>query len=113
MGKWYLHFFSFFYPILLILAGNMDMHTRLDKFEFRSDSTLDGGRSPWASKNQCLHFFFVVIGPIILNLKVTRKCIITCMCSNFVQIVPPTNELKMPHSFIMEKTVSPFVLGSF
>ena len=40
------HFFlSVFYLILFILAGNDDMHERLEKFEIRSDLTTDCGVS--------------------------------------------------------------------
>ena len=51
-GKWCLHLFSVvFDPILLILAGNEDMHKISDEFEFRPDRTTDYGVScPWASK---------------------------------------------------------------
>ena len=42
---------SVFYPILLILAGNEDMHKISDEFEFRPDQTTDYGVScPWASE---------------------------------------------------------------
>ena len=50
--KWYLHLFSVVFDlILLILAGNEDMHKISDEFEFRPDRTTDYGVScPWASK---------------------------------------------------------------
>ena len=41
-GKWCLHLFSVaFDPILLILAGNEDMHKISDEFELRPDRTTD------------------------------------------------------------------------
>ena len=44
-------FLVVFDPVLLILAGNEDMHKISDKFEFRSDRTTDYGVScPWVSK---------------------------------------------------------------
>ena len=50
-GKWCLHFFLVFYPILFILAGNEDMHKISDEFEFRPDRTTDYGVScPWGLK---------------------------------------------------------------
>ena len=51
-GKWCLHLFSVvFDPILLILAGNEDMHKISHEFEFWPDWTTDYGVScPWASK---------------------------------------------------------------
>ena len=51
-GKWCLHLFLVvFDPVLLILAGNEDMHKILDEFEFQSDRTTDYGVScPWVSK---------------------------------------------------------------
>ena len=47
-----LHLFSVVFDlILLILAGNEDMHKIWDEFEFRPDRTTDYGVSgPWASK---------------------------------------------------------------
>ena len=52
LGKWCLHLFLVvFDTVLLILAGNEDMHKILDEFEFRSDRTTDYGVScPWVSK---------------------------------------------------------------
>ena len=51
-GKRCLHLFSVvFDPILLVLAGNEDMHKISDEFEFGPDQTTDHGVScPWASK---------------------------------------------------------------
>ena len=51
-GKWCFHLFLVvFDPVLLILAGNEDMHKISDEFEFRSDRTTDYGVScPWVSK---------------------------------------------------------------
>ena len=51
-GKWCLHLFlDVFDPVLLILAGNEDMHKISDEFEFRPDQTTDYGVScPWVSK---------------------------------------------------------------
>ena len=41
-GKWYLHcFFVVFDPIVLILAGNENMHLSLDEFEFQPDLNTD------------------------------------------------------------------------
>ena len=41
-----LHIFSaVFHPILIILAGNDDMHESSDEFEFRPDWTIDCGVS--------------------------------------------------------------------
>ena len=43
-------FLGCFDPVLLILAGNEDMHKISDEFEFRSDRTTDYGVScPWVS----------------------------------------------------------------
>ena len=52
LGKWCLHLFLVvFDPVLLILAGNEDMHKISDEFEFRSNRTTDYGVScPWVSK---------------------------------------------------------------
>ena len=51
-GKWCLHLFLVVFDrVLLILAGNEDMHKISDEFEFRSDRTTDYGVScPWVSK---------------------------------------------------------------
>ena len=51
-GWWCLHLFSVaFDPILLILAGNKDMHKISDELEFRPNWTTDYGVScPWRSK---------------------------------------------------------------
>ena len=48
--KWCLHLFSVaFDPILLILAGNKDMHKISQEFKFRPDWTTDYGvNCPWA-----------------------------------------------------------------
>ena len=47
--KWCLHLFLVvFDPVLLILAGNENMHKISDEFKFRSDRTTDYGVScPW------------------------------------------------------------------
>ena len=39
------HFLGCFHPILIILAGNDDMHESSDEFEFRPDWTIDCGVS--------------------------------------------------------------------
>ena len=51
---------SYFYPILVILTGNIYMHLtlRLYKFEFLPDRTIDYEVScPLASKISMSHFF--------------------------------------------------------
>ena len=45
--------------ILLIVAGNEDMHKSLDEFEFRPDPT-----ALERLKNRCCHFFSVAIDKI-------------------------------------------------
>ena len=51
-GKWCLHLFLVVFDrVLLILAGNEDVHKISDEFKFRSDQTTDYGVScPWVSK---------------------------------------------------------------
>ena len=53
MGKMMSPLFSVVFDlILLVLAGNEDMHTISDEFKFRPDGTTDYGVScPWGLKN--------------------------------------------------------------
>ena len=49
----------------MILAGNGDIHKRLDEVEFGQGLKTDYGVScHCASKDRCLHFFSVAIDPI-------------------------------------------------
>ena len=77
-GKWCLHLFLVvFDPVLLILAGNEDMHKISDEFEFRSDRTTDYGVScPWVSKKishrlimgkWCLHASSFIFDQIVIK----------------------------------------------
>ena len=51
-----------FYPILLILAGNNDIHESLDDFEIWPDPTtgFHGNRLGYNGKKRCCHFFSAV-----------------------------------------------------
>ena len=51
------------------------MHKNLDEFEFLPDPTSNYGvlAALERLRNQCLHFFLVVIDTILLNLQITRK----------------------------------------
>ena len=102
--KWCLHFFSVaFDPILLILAGNEDMHKISDEFEFRSDRATDYWVScPWASKkspidlqwenavSRLAHSFFIESSS---NLLVTRTGIKAWSSLNLGRIRPLILEL--------------------
>ena len=59
-------FSRLFYPILLILAGNNDMHESLEEFEIRPDLNTDCGVScPLASEKNPHKF---IMGEMVLPL---------------------------------------------
>ena len=70
-----------FYSILLILAGNEDMHKISGEFEFRQDRTTDYCVScPWGQKNShrlimgkwCLHASSFIFDRIIIKVAGSR-----------------------------------------
>ena len=103
MGKWCHHLFSVdFDLILLILAGNEDMHKISDEFEFRPDQTTDYGVScPWGLKifhrlimgKWCLMLVHSFLIESSSKLLVTRTSITVWSISILGQIRPLILEL--------------------
>ena len=71
--------------ILFILAGIEDMDKSLHEFEFRPDLTFDYGLSCTCASKKSVSSFS--------KLQVMRRCIISWICFNFRQSLPPIMEL--------------------
>ena len=88
---------SFFKLIILTLAGNKDMHKRLDEFKFRPDTTTNSRViCPCASEK--LMYNVSTLSPSFLIrsssfLQVTRTTITSWTTLKFGQIGPRTAEL--------------------
>ena len=94
MGKCCLHLFLAVYgPIFLILAGSEDikawMRSNFDQILRLTTKLVAIVRL----KIDFFTFSRVLFIQSILNLQVTRTCIISPMCSNFGQIGSPTSTL--------------------
>ena len=72
----------------MILAGNEDMYTSLEAFEFRSDLTSGYGVTLERLKTDVSTFLRLLSIRSILDIKITRTCIISRMSSNFGQNSP-------------------------
>ena len=77
----------------MILAGNEDMHTSLEEFEFRSGLTTGYGFTLERLTIDVSTFPRLLSIRSVLDIKITRTCIISRMSSNFGQIGPPTTLL--------------------
>ena len=89
---------SFFESIILILAGNEDMHESLDEFKFRLDSTTNSRViCSWASKKMMYNVVNTLASSFLIGfssfLQVTRTTITSRTSSKFGQIRPRTAEL--------------------
>ena len=73
------------------------MYKRLDVLEFPPHQT-----TVYAAlkrlKNLCIRLFSAAIDPILLNLQMSSKCIISWLSENFGQIGPQTTDLDLPLS---------------
>ena len=77
-----------------ILAGNEDMHKRLDEFEFGQDLTPTAELAALEHlKTNVTTFSQLLLIQSFLNLHAMRTCIISCTSSNFGPIGPPTTEI--------------------
>ena len=84
--------------IILILAGNEDMHESLDEFKFRPDTTTNSRViCPWASEKLMYNAVNTLAPSFLIGstslLQVTRTTIKSRSSSKFNQIRPWTAEL--------------------
>ena len=89
---------SFFESIILILAGNEDMHESLDEFKFRPDTETDIRVICPCASEKLMYNVMTTLAPSILigsssYLQVTRTFITSRTSSKFGQIGPRTAEL--------------------
>ena len=89
---------SFFESIILILAGNEDMHESLDEFKFRPDTgTNTRVICPCASEKLLFNVVSTLAPSFLIGsfsyLQVTRTSITSRTSSKFGQIGPRTAEL--------------------
>ena len=118
IGKMGLHFvLVVFGPVILILADtcNKSIHKILDTYEFRPAPTNDYRFScRRASKNRMSPLSRLLLIRTYLNLKITRKCIISWMRSNFGQFGPRSKlPLGVKNRLRMWKRMSRLFLGWF
>ena len=89
---------SNFESIILILAGNENMHESLDEFKFRPDTDTNTRVICPCASEKLLYNVVTTLGPSFLigsssYLQVSRTSIISRTSSNFGQIRPRTGEL--------------------
>ena len=89
---------SFLVSIILILAGNEDMHESLDEFKFRPDTTTNSRVICPCASEKLMYNVVNTLAPSFLIgssslLQVTRTTIKSWMSSKFDQIGPWTAEL--------------------
>ena len=89
---------SFYESIILILAGNEDMHKSLDEFKFRPDTDTNTRVICPCASEKLLYYVVSTLGPSFLigsssYLQVTRTSITSRTSSKFGQIGPRTAEL--------------------
>ena len=89
---------SFFDSIILILAGNEDMHGSLDEFKFRPDTTTDSRVICPCASEKLTYNVVNTLAPLFLigsssYLQVMRTFITSQTSSKFGQIGPRTAEL--------------------
>ena len=89
---------SFFKSIILILAGNEDMHESLDEFKFRPDTDTNTRVIYPCASEKLLYNVVTTLAPSCLigsssYLQVTRTFITSRASSKFGQIGPRTAEL--------------------
>ena len=87
-----------FYSIILILAGNKDMHESLDEFKFQPDTITDSRVICPCASNKLMYNVVNTLAPSFLIgaslfLQVTRTTIKSWTSSKFDQIRPWTAEL--------------------
>ena len=90
--------FLVFESIILILAGNEDMHEILDEFKFRTDTDTNTRVICPCASEKLLYNVVSTLGPLFLigsssYLQVTRTSITSRTSSKFGQIGPRTAEL--------------------
>ena len=88
----------FFESIILILAGNEDMHESLDEFKFRPDTDTNTRVICPCASEKLLYNVMSTLAPSFLigsssYLQVTRTSITSRTSSKFGQIGPRTAEL--------------------
>ena len=88
----------FFFSIILILAGNEDMHESLDEFKFRPETTTDSRVICPCASDKFIYNVVNTLAPSFLIgsssfLQVTRTTIKSWTSSKFDQIRPRTAEL--------------------
>ena len=87
-----------FESIILILAGNEDMHESLDEFKFQPDTTTNSRVICPCASEKLMYIVVSTLGPSFLIrsssfLQVKRTTITSWTSSKFGQIGPKTVEL--------------------
>ena len=87
-----------FESIILILAGNEDMHESLDEFKFRPDTTTNSRVICPCASEKLMYNVVNTLAPLFLigsssNWQVTRTSTTSRTSSKFGQIGPRTAEL--------------------
>ena len=87
-----------FYSIILILAGNKDMHKSLDEYKFRPDTTTNSRVICPCASDKLMYNVVNTLAPSFLTgsssfLQVTRTTIKSWTSLKFDQILPWTAEL--------------------